>query len=730
VNPQHALEAALRDLGREQLMERVAIRRLGEEGTAALIAETIRTGSAGGEMESASEFAALIHRHTDGNPFFTSQVLQALIENCSVYRQDGRWEWRAVQEIDVPESVRSVIGQRISRLPQQAQDILHEASVLGQTFAFDDLQEMSAREEEEVDTALAEAAAVGLIHVAGNDRYVFDHALTQQALYAALSPRRRKRLHLAAGEALATLPERKRSQRASELAWHFLQGDAAGQALPYAMLAGEQAEAVFAHGEAEQRFQMALELADEIGDAAHQARAREKLGEVRTILGQSDAALEMLEPAASLYREVVRDSEGEGRVMAQIGLIHGWRSGPEDGIARLQPLVAARDRGETSHSLALLYAALVQLYGSIGWTSEQFAASERLLALAQNLDDERLLAEAELHRGVSLWHSDHYDEALRMLEAAVSRAEAVGDLSTLARALDFSARVHHGLHGLREKDRGMMYRERAMEVAERLGDPREISYRAVEYAYLAFIMGDWSLSREYAERALSAALALDTLAPYFQPLYLMSELCIYQGGWVDAAGYLKESVAVAEHLGLAETLREIQGLLAEWDLLRGEAERALTRLQPLLDSQGWEDHLHFLLSLASTYLATGDLTRAEEVATKALAVALRERVPLGQVETLRVQGAIAAHACQWEEAESRFQRGLTRASEAGGYPWGEARILYERVLAYTHKGESLLAGEELSKSRALFEKLGAQPYIKRVDEAVRFLGDSLPMSPR
>jgi tetratricopeptide (TPR) repeat protein len=485
------------------------------------------------------------------------------------------------------------------------------------------------------------------------------------------------------------------------------------------MLAGEQAEAVFAHGEAEQRFQMALELADEIGNEAHRARAREKLGEVYKIVGRYDAALEMLEPAASLYRGL-SDSEGEGRVMAQIGLIHGLRSRPEDGIARLQPLVSARDRGEPSHSLALLYAALVRLYSLAGWMNEQLVASERLLALAQNLDDERLLAEAELHRGVSLRHSGHWDEALRVLEAAVSRAEAVGDLSTLAQALDTASLVHHGLYGLHKKDRGMMYRERAMHVAERLGDPREISWRAVEYSYLTFILGDWTLSQVQAERALSAALALDTLAPYFQPLYILSELCIYQGHWEEAAGYLKESVAVAEHLGLAETLREIQGLLAEWDLLRGDAEQALTRLQPLLNSQGWEDHLHFLLSLASTYLGTGDLPRAEDVVTKAWAVALRDRVPLGQVEALRVQGAIAARACRWEEAESRFQRGLTRASEAC-YPWGEARILYERGLAHTRKGESLLAKEDLGRARTLFEKLGAQPYIDRVDEAVRRL---------
>jgi class 3 adenylate cyclase/tetratricopeptide (TPR) repeat protein len=712
VNPQHALEAALRDLGREQLMERVAIRRLPEAGTAGLIAETL------GEVEAASEFASLVHRHTDGNPFFTSQVVHALVESGSLYRQDGRWEWGTVQEIDVPESVRSVIGQRVSRLSEQAREMLHEASVLGQSFAFDDLLAIGDQDEEAVDDALGEAAAVGLVRAVENDSYVFDHALTQQALYAALSPRRRKRLHRAAGEALARLPERKRNTRAVELAWHFLQGDDAEQALPYALLAGEQAEAVFAHGEAEQRFRMALELAEDLGDASGQARAREKLGEVLKITGQYDTALDALEGAVGLYQSL-HDSEGEGRVLAQVGLIHGVRSQPEDGIARLKPLVEARDTGQTSHSLALMYASLVRLY-SRGGMSEQLAASERLLELARDLDDERLLAEAELYRGVSLKENGHYEEALRVLEAAIPRAESLGDFSTLSQALNVASLVEHGLHGLRRNDRGLIYREQALQVAEQLGDPREISYRALEYAYVMSLLGDWTRSRELAEHALSAVLAIDALTAYVGPLYMMCELCIYQGDWEDAAGYAREAVAVAQYLGLPESIREIQGLLADWDLLRGDRERALTRLQPFLADSGWEDHLNFLFPLARTYLATGNVAGAGDAAAQALAIATRDRILIGQIEALLIQASIATRQGELEDAEARFQHVLSRVAEVD-YPWGEARIRYEHGRVCAARSELPAAQEELERARTLFEQLGARPFVARAVEAIRSL---------
>jgi tetratricopeptide (TPR) repeat protein len=368
-------------------------------------------------------------------------------------------------------------------------------------------------------------------------------------------------------------------------------------------MAGDQAEAVFAHGEAEQHYRMALELIQEIAPSASEGARSEagvldRLGAVLKITGRYDEAQAMLERAAQMYRDA-DDSEGRGRVMAEIGLIYALRGRPEDGIVRLQPLVESLDQGPASYSLASLYAALARLYNQAGWQSKQLVATRRLLELAHALGDERLLAEAELHRGVSLMHTGRYKEALQVLEAAIPRSERVGDLSTLCMALDFAGFAYHSLH---RSDRALIDRERTLEVAERLGDPREISYRSLEVAWMAFLLGDWSRSRRYAERSLTVALSLDNLATYFQPLYTLGELSLYEGEWEHAVGYLHECDTIARHMRVPEMLREVQGMLAEMDLLRGDPDAALARLQPLLNGAGWQEHLNFLLSLARTYL--------------------------------------------------------------------------------------------------------------------------------
>lgn len=58
---------------------------------------------------------------------------------------------------------------------------------------------------------------------------------------------------------------------AAELAWHFAEGDEPARALPYALQAGDQAKATYAHADAEKHYRMAVELARKSGDLSRQA---------------------------------------------------------------------------------------------------------------------------------------------------------------------------------------------------------------------------------------------------------------------------------------------------------------------------------------------------------------------------------------------------------------------------------------------------------------------------
>jgi serine/threonine protein kinase/sugar lactone lactonase YvrE len=79
----HPLREIMRDLDREALVERVTVRRLTEDGTAALVAATI------GELDAAEDFVEFVHRRTKGNPFYIDRMLRALGGHYRLVRQIG-----------------------------------------------------------------------------------------------------------------------------------------------------------------------------------------------------------------------------------------------------------------------------------------------------------------------------------------------------------------------------------------------------------------------------------------------------------------------------------------------------------------------------------------------------------------------------------------------------------------------------------------------------------------
>ena len=462
VGRQHPLEGTLRDLLRDQLMEQLPIRRLGQDGTAALTAAVL------GEAEVSEELTELLHRWTEGNPFFVQQLLRALVERGDVCRRDGRWTRTAAEELPVPEGVRSVIRQRLCRLHETTQELLHEASVLGQSFLFDDLRLMSNRDEIELEQALEEATLAGLVREWGKDGYAFDHALTQQALYGESSARRKLRLHLAAGQALEQLPQGPRERRAAELAWHFLEGNEVKRALTYVMLAGDQAEA-------ERHYRTALRLVQELssvqaGQQTTEAEALEKLGRELRIEARYDEALEVLEQAAHRYGHADRDAEA--RTIAEIVLTHRLRGTKDEGIARGESLLETAADTKFGHGLCSLCVALANLYGDRGRHVDALAAAIRATELARAIGDNHGLVSAEVVRGWVLVELRQWEDGLRVLQDVIPLLEARGDLDNLSTAYHICAMVHL-IRGQFDKVR--RYYEGAVQLAERTGIQRALS---------------------------------------------------------------------------------------------------------------------------------------------------------------------------------------------------------------------------------------------------------------
>jgi class 3 adenylate cyclase/tetratricopeptide (TPR) repeat protein len=698
VGRQHPLEEALLDLTREGLVERIPIRRLDEAGTSALIAATF------GEHDVSQEFAELVFQRTEGNPFFTQEVLRAMVERGDVFRQGDAWERREVEEIEVPESVRAVIGRRLSRLAQEAQDVLRQASVLGTTFLFDNLHSMGEIGEAEIERALEDGVAAGLIREEGRDRYAFSHALTQQALYAEMPSRRRRRLHLAAGEAIEALTEHKRKERTGELAWHFLEGDDPERALRYTLMAGAEAAKVFAWSEAQKHYRTALELAGELDDRQKTAEASYKLGDALLTMGDLDEALPHLDRAGDNYA-ALDDVLGEGLAaqratyaLAQKNL----RGRVAANRARAQRLYDAIARLEPSREVVEFYSSEIDFLWGHGQLAHALEMSARGLEVARALGEHDLHMRMELKRSEMLGISGHIVEAADTSLRLLSEAEAVGDLQTVYEAVAGAAEWLMLAGRLQES---LSYRLRDLELSMSLGLVFQAYFAHCNLAQVYLYLGDWEHARSQAQQGLALGEEHGMGFVARAARLNLGYQALMEGDWIEARRLLQH--AADDTSGPLQVGRYAQRGLAQLDLKEGAPSRAAERLRPIIETSDPHDNdIIFLLPVLSQALtATGDAAAGERMARQVLDQSPENA--LACVDALSSLGLALARQGRHDDAAAPFEAGV-RLARPMPYPYAEA-------LALAAWGSEDGSRERLEEALAIFRRLGARKDVEEIE---------------
>jgi hypothetical protein len=224
---------------------------------------------------------------TDGNPFFTLEILRHLTES-GLFRQDDEGRWAAavdLRETGLPVSVRQVVGQRVANLGEPVERILRQAAVIGRDFDLDLLATVTDTDPDALLDLLEPAVAAAVVINVEGDRFSFAHALIEHALYHDLVPARRARAPRRVAVALEARCGEDPGERVGELAHHWAAAvvpNDSPKALDWARRAGENALDQLAPDEAIRWYRTALDLLDGV-DADPRARC-----EVMVALGTAE----------------------------------------------------------------------------------------------------------------------------------------------------------------------------------------------------------------------------------------------------------------------------------------------------------------------------------------------------------------------------------------------------------------------------------------------------------
>ncbi|MDA1075722.1 MAG: AAA family ATPase [Proteobacteria bacterium] len=176
-----------------------------------------------GTDPSVAALPALIGPRSGGNPFFAEEIVLSLLDTGKLTGVRGNYILSgAVDTLEIPATVQSLVAARIDRLAEQEKQVLYTAAVIGKEFANPLLTAAIDMKTEDLDAAISGLLTAELI----NERslypvaeYSFKHPLTHEVALGSQLKNLRRARHAAVAQAI-TLAEADRLDESAGLVAH------------------------------------------------------------------------------------------------------------------------------------------------------------------------------------------------------------------------------------------------------------------------------------------------------------------------------------------------------------------------------------------------------------------------------------------------------------------------------------------------------------------------------
>jgi class 3 adenylate cyclase/predicted ATPase len=539
-----------------------------------------------------SEVVEHIVAKADGVPLFVEELTKTILESDYLHEEAERYTLAgSLSEVAIPTTLQDSLMARLDRLPTM-REVAQVGAVLGREFAYEILNAIVGLEEPQLKSGLEQLVENELLYQRGRpprSKYIFKHALVQDAAYQSLLRRTRHQYH----ERVARLLEARLGERdeiePELLAYHYAGAGLARQAIEYWLKAARRAAKRSAYIEALAHLQEGIEQLDQLpsGDERTHQALRLQVERATALLSTKGMSAPETGKAYNFARELCSQlGEEVEEVFPALWGIFTFHNVRGEYSRSHEVACEALHRAERLRDPAILVLAHRMMAPPLVQRGELEAARhhlEEMRALYDPLRDHEsasrfgvdFKAGGVAFLGQTMFVLGYADQALSLAREAVRHAESLGHSTSISFALNWLTLVHCLR---REPEATLEQAERAMALSREHGLTQWLVSAKVRHGHALVELGEIGKGLATVREAMDEFRAMDSRL--YRPFNVaaMAVGAASSGAADEAMRLIDEALDETEQTSERWSEAEIQRLKGVL-LLSGEAPDARARAE-------------------------------------------------------------------------------------------------------------------------------------------------------
>lgn len=541
------------------------------------------------------ELFELLHRMTQGNPFYVEQMADYFQEaNLLKTNEQGLLQLKN-ENLQIADSVKEIMMARIDRLSGLVKETVKAAAVIGREFELPVLsavmakQEGFARRNGDLELVLREqvqTAEKWQVWYAMNElRYIFRHSLLREAAYDMQLRTRLRELHQLIAEAIEQLYPHS-EERFVDLAFHYDQAEHEKKTNKYLEKAARYAQRNFQNRQAlqfynklianlltkdktskklvklilrkgtvlelvgqwedaEKDYRTALKYAQDMSDWLLIGRANRRLGQLRMLRGDYAEAQKHLDIASTFF-DFAKDSVGIAKTYGNLGTLFFRQGNYESAKSWFSKAIELnRSNGRDAENAAIV-ANLGLIFMNQGHYDEGVRWLEEQLDIAQRTSDKQGLTTLYTNLGIINLEKGSLDSALLCLERGLALSEELGNKLFMTICIGTIGSVWEKKG---DYAKAMQNFERDLELVRELGDKQGLAIACGLIGDLLSVMGEFDKAIEYLEQNLALSRELKYKKGIAKALNTLGDTWFFKGDYARSIRYYNEAIEYACEMG-------------------------------------------------------------------------------------------------------------------------------------------------------------------------------------